>query len=104
MKSLQQHPHVAEVRGRGFLWSVEIVRDKTTLEQFDEADAVTFRLMEATFNRGVFTYFGGTGEVRDIINIAPHFTIDESQMDDIVAALDAGITEVCAAVLTGTTT
>jgi adenosylmethionine-8-amino-7-oxononanoate aminotransferase len=54
--------------------------------------------MEATVKRGVFTYFGGTGEVRDVINIAPHFIIEEAQMDDIVSALRDGITEVCAAV------
>jgi len=97
MRSLESHPNVAQVRGRGFLWSVEIVRDKSTLERFDESDAVTFKLMEATVKRDVFTYFGGTGEVRDVINVAPHFIIDESHMDEIVTALREGITEVCAA-------
>jgi adenosylmethionine-8-amino-7-oxononanoate aminotransferase len=53
--------------------------------------------MEATDKRNVFTYFGGTGDVRDVINIAPHFIIGEAQMDEIVAALREGITEVCAA-------
>jgi adenosylmethionine-8-amino-7-oxononanoate aminotransferase len=95
MRSLESHDHVANVRGRGFFWSVEIVRDRASLERFAESDAITFKLMEATCRRGVFTYFGGTGEVRDIINVAPHFIIDESHMDDIVAALDEGITEVC---------
>jgi len=95
MKTLEAHPNVAQVRGRGFLWSVEMVRDKNTLERFPEAAGVTFRLMEATVKRGVFTYFGGTGEVRDIINVAPHFILEEAQMDEIVVALNEGITEVC---------
>ena len=95
MRSLEDHPNVAEVRGKGFLWCLEIVKDKTTLERFPESDAITFKLMEATVKRGVFTYFGGTGDVRDVINIAPHFIIDETQMDQIVSALRAGITEVC---------
>ncbi len=96
MKTLEAHPNVAEVRGRGFLWSVEIVKDKHTLERFPESAAITFKLMEATVKRGVFTYFGGTGEVRDIINVAPHFILEEAQMDEIVTALNEGITEVCA--------
>ncbi len=97
MKTLEAHDHVAQVRGKGFLWSVELVRDKQTLQRFDESQNITFKLMEATCKRGVFTYFGGTGEVRDIINIAPHFIIDEAQMDTIVAALYEGINEVCSA-------
>lgn len=96
MRTLEDHPNVAQVRGRGFLWSVEIVRDKSTLERFPEASAITFKVMEATVRRGVFTYFGGTGEVRDVINVAPHFIIEEAQMDDIVCALQESITEVCA--------
>ena len=56
---------------------------------------ITFKIMEATVARGVFTYFGGTGPVRDIINVAPPFIIDEDEMDEIVAALDEAITEVC---------
>jgi len=97
MRTLEDHPNVAEVRGRGFLWCVEIVKDKSTLERFPESAAITYKLMEATVRRDVFTYFGGTGEVRDIINVAPHFIIDEAQMDEIVQALREGITEVCAA-------
>lgn len=97
MRTLEDHPNVAEVRGRGFLWCVEIVKDKTTLERFPESSAVTYKLMEATVKRDVFTYFGGTGDVRDIINVAPHFIINEAQMDQIVSALREGISEVCAA-------
>jgi len=96
MRSLEDHPNVAEVRGRGFLWCVEIVKDKSMLERYPESDALTYKLMEATVKRDVFTYFGGTGEVRDVINVSPHFIIDEEQMDQIVLALREGITEVCA--------
>jgi len=95
LKKLQAHPNVADVRGRGFLYAVEIVKDKDSLEMFPAAAAVTFKTMEATLARGVFTYFGGTGTVRDIICIAPPFIIGEEEMDMIVAALDGAITEVC---------
>jgi adenosylmethionine-8-amino-7-oxononanoate aminotransferase len=95
LKKLQEHPNVAEVRGRGFLYAIEIVKDKESLEMFPPEAAVTFKTMEATVARDVFTYFGGTGTVRDIICIAPPFIISEEEMDMIVAALDGAITEVC---------
>lgn len=95
LKVLQEHPNVVEVRGRGFLYALEIVKDKKSLEMFAPEAAVTFKIMEATVARGVFSYFGGTGSVRDIICIAPPFIIGEEEMDMIVAALDGAITEVC---------
>ena len=93
--ALKEHPCVADVRGRGFFYAIEIVRDKQSLETFPAEEGITFKIMEATVARGVFTYFGGTGPVRDIINVAPPFIIDEDEMDEIVAALDEAITEVC---------
>ena len=98
LKVLQDHPNVVDVRGRGFLHALEIVKDKDSLEMFPLEDAVTFKMMAATAARGVFTYFGGTGTVRDIICIAPPFIIGEDEMDMIVAALDGALTEVCSLV------
>ena len=95
MKMLLDNPFVADVRGKGFLYAVEIVADRETLELFPANAGVTFKVMEETVERGVFTYFGGTGEVRDIINIAPPFIIDENEMDMIVSALNDAITAVC---------
>lgn len=98
LKTLLDNPYVIDVRGSGFFYAMEIARDKQSRELFPAAAAVTFKVMEATVERGVFTYFGGTGSVRDIINVAPPFIIDESEMDLIVTALDEAITEVCSSV------
>jgi adenosylmethionine-8-amino-7-oxononanoate aminotransferase len=94
--TLAQLPNVADVRGRGFLYAVEIVRDRDRLERYPAQEGVTFRIMEATARRGVFTYFGGTGSVRDVVIVAPAFTITEDEMDLIVTALGEAIVEVCA--------
>ena len=56
-----QHPHVAEVRGRGLLQAIEIVRDVETLEPYPRDDNLTGRLVGAALKRGVFFYGGGTG-------------------------------------------
>ena len=95
LKKLLDNPNIVDVRGRGFLYGIEIVRDKESLEMFPAEAGITFRVMEATVARGVFTYFGGTGSVRDIINVSPPFIINEDEMDTIVTALDEAVTEVC---------
>jgi adenosylmethionine-8-amino-7-oxononanoate aminotransferase len=96
--ALQRNPYVAEVRGTGFFYAIEIVSNKETLALFAAEKSVTFKVMEATLKKGVFTYFGGTGTVRDIIIVAPPFTIQEHEMDLIVAALDQAIMEICDAI------
>lgn len=95
LEALLENPFVADVRGRGFLYGIEIVRDRQSLERFPRQAGITFKVMEATVRRGVFTYFGGTGTARDIINIAPPFIIEPNEMDTIVSALDHAISEVC---------
>lgn len=92
---LRNNRYVADVRGIGFLYAIEIVRDKETLELFDAADSVSFKVLEESLKRGVLTYFGGTGSVRDIVIVAPTFVLEESEMDTIVTALDQSIDAVC---------
>ncbi len=97
LQKLEQHPNVAQVRGNGFLYAFEVVKNKETLEQFPQEAGITFKIMDACVQRNVFIYFGGTGEARDILCISPHFIIDEKQMDEIVSASWDAIDEVCSA-------
>ena len=91
---LGQHPNVAEVRGRGFLHTVEIVRDRETLEPFDQADRVTARIVGHGLEHGVFFYPGGTGPARDIICLGPPFVVSEAEIDLMADVLAASIDEV----------
>lgn len=88
---LRKHPNVAEARGRGLLWAIELVRDKNTLERFPRADHLTFAIVRAGLERGVLFYFGGTGEHRDIICLAPAFIIERSEIDLMVEVLEQSI-------------
>ena len=92
--ALSNHPHVAEVRGRGLLIGVEIAKDRATLERFPREDNVTARVVDAALARGVFFYGGGTGAVRDVIVLGPPFTIDGNEVDQMVAALSGAIDDV----------
>jgi len=95
MNKLADHPNVAQVRGRGFLYSLEIVRNKETLELYPAECGISMKVMAAAMSRGVLLYPGGTGEIRDIINISPAFIIEEQQMDEIVSVAWDALTEVC---------
>jgi adenosylmethionine-8-amino-7-oxononanoate aminotransferase len=100
LERLRAHPNVAEVRGRGLLWAVEIVRDKDTLERFPESAGVTFAVIRAALERGVFFYFGGTGDYRDIICLGPPFIIDHTEIDRMVEALEQSVDAAIAGVNT----
>lgn len=88
---LGDHPHVAEVRGCGFLWAVEIVRDRETLERFPEEADVTRSIVLAGLDLGVFFYPGGTGTQRDTIVLFPPFIIGTEEMERIAGVLERAI-------------
>jgi adenosylmethionine-8-amino-7-oxononanoate aminotransferase len=91
LTQLRRHPNVAEARGRGLLWAVELVRDKSTLERFPREDHLTFAVVRHGMERGVLFYFGGTGEHRDILCLAPAFIIERSEIDLMVDVLEQSI-------------
>ena len=93
--ALGQHPHVAEVRGRGLLQAVEIVRERDTLETYPESDNIASRIVAKAIDNGVFFYGGGTGEIRDIVCMGPPFIVEESHLDAMVETLTLAIDQVC---------
>ncbi|MFW6093334.1 MAG: aspartate aminotransferase family protein [Pseudomonadota bacterium] len=90
------HPHVAEVRGRGLLLAIEVVRDRETLAPYPETDNVTGRIVGRALEDGVFFYGGGTGAVRDIVCMGPPFIIDDAQIERMVGVLRAAVDHVTA--------
>ena len=93
-ETLGDHPHVAEVRGRGLLLAVEIVADRETLAPYPEAADVTARVIAAALRRGVCFYAGGTGPVRDIVVLGPPFTVTAAQIERMARVLADAIGEV----------
>lgn len=84
---LRQHPHVAEVRGKGMLWAVEIVRDRETLEPFPLDAQVTGQIVSEGMQNGVYFYPAGTGPVRDVIVLGPPYISTEEEIGEIVRVL-----------------
>jgi len=91
---LANHPHVAEIRGKGLLQAVEVVADRDSLEPFEEAAHITHRIVRAAMQRGVFFYGGGTGSIRDIICMGPPLIIEDDELDRMANVLKQAIDEV----------
>jgi adenosylmethionine-8-amino-7-oxononanoate aminotransferase len=90
-------PFIGEVRGKGLLLGLELVRDRTTLEPFDRAERVQERVVEAALARGLILV-GSAGFAEhgqgDHVIVSPPFVITESQCDELVAILEASLAAV----------
>jgi adenosylmethionine-8-amino-7-oxononanoate aminotransferase len=95
---LAAHPHVADIRGRGFLWGVEFVQDRETLRPFPRRDRVVERLWEALFEQGIILYRSTAlaGTDGDALVVGPPFVIEPAEMDRMVDALGRTVESVLA--------
>ncbi len=96
LEGLAQHPNVAEVRGRGLLFGVELVRDRETLEPFPASAGLTGKVVGAGLGEGVFFYPGGSGAARDVVVLGPPFIVGEPDLDQIASVLERAITSAVA--------
>ncbi len=87
--ALDDHPHVGNVRGKGMMHGIEIVKDKATKEWFPADFGLGGKLTSALMNRGLYT------RVRsEVICNAPPLTTDEAILDEMVSIYKDAITEV----------
>ncbi|BEP70095.1 MULTISPECIES: aspartate aminotransferase family protein [unclassified Variovorax] len=93
-EALGEHPHVGDIRGRGFFWGVELVADRASKQPFDPALAVNARLKKDAMARGLLCYpFGGTvdGRQGDHVLLAPPYIATRDHLHEIVARLTASV-------------
>jgi 4-aminobutyrate aminotransferase len=82
-----KHPLIGDVRGKGLMIGVELVRDRTTKARaVKERDAV----LEAMFGRGVLILGAGPNTVR----FAPPLVLSKEQAESAVTIFDDALTEV----------
>jgi adenosylmethionine-8-amino-7-oxononanoate aminotransferase len=93
LEALEDHPNVAEVRGRGLLLAVELVRDRETLEPFPKEANLTARTVGAGLRNGVYFYPGGCDPARDVITLGPPFIIGDEEIELIGKTLEVSITQ-----------
>lgn len=99
--ALGQHPHVGDIRGRGFFIGVEFVADRDTKEPFDASLQVFARIRDRAFANGLICYpVGGNvdGERGDHAIIAPPYNASRAELEEIVERFAATCNEVLAEV------
>lgn len=89
------HPHVGEIRGRGLLWALELVADRTTRKTFDPERRLHVAVREEAFAGGLLCYPGGgalDGGGGDHVVLAPPYNIEEIHLDELVDKLTLALT------------
>jgi 4-aminobutyrate aminotransferase len=88
LRELQQkHPIVGDVRGKGLMIGIELVRDRTTKERAVEERGA---LVQAMFRRGVLTLGAGKNALR----LAPPLVLTKAQADSVLRVMDDSLSEI----------
>jgi adenosylmethionine-8-amino-7-oxononanoate aminotransferase len=96
-----EHPHVGDIRGRGLLLGLELVRDRASKEPFAPELKLHAEIKQQAMACGLMVYpMGGTidGQRGDHILLAPPFIASEADLGEIVTRLDAALSRALAAV------
>ena len=84
---MEKHPLIGDVRGRGLMVGVELVRDRQTKERaVHEREAV----VNAAFRRGLLLLGAGKNTIR----FSPPLVLTREQADTAVRIFDEALTEV----------
>lgn len=99
--ALGNHPHVGDIRGRGFFWGIELVAERTAKTPFAPGLQLHAWIKREAMARGLLCYpFGGTvdGRQGDHVLLAPPFIATRQDLQEIATRLAAAIDTVTRAV------
>ncbi len=95
-EKLSHHPTVGDIRGKGLLIGVELVKNKETKEPFAPTLKVGVRVYLIARNKGCMIY-PTTGVIQGVMGdqflAAPPFIITEDQIDTALDIIDESLTE-----------
>jgi alanine-glyoxylate transaminase / (R)-3-amino-2-methylpropionate-pyruvate transaminase len=80
---MKKHPLIGDVRGRGLLLGIELVKDRETKAH---ATSETAELMELCRERGIL--IGKGGLFGNVVRFAPPLTITQAQCDRVLTVID----------------
>lgn len=98
-ETFASHPHVGDVRGRGFFWGIELVADKADKRPFNPTLKVNATLKKDAMARGLLCYpFGGTvdGVNGDHVLLAPPYIASRDDLQTIAKLLKASVDAITA--------
>jgi adenosylmethionine-8-amino-7-oxononanoate aminotransferase len=91
---LRDLPIVGDVRGDGYFFGIELVKDRTTRETFDEAESEALLrgfLSKALFENGLYCRADDRGD--PVVQLAPPLICEEAQFAEIEQILRGVLTE-----------
>jgi adenosylmethionine-8-amino-7-oxononanoate aminotransferase len=91
---MDRHSIVGDVRGKGLMVGLELVKDRATKEPFAPGEQVAPRIGEAALQRGLISYpLQGCidGVEGDMIKYTPPLCITADQVDELLGILDEAI-------------
>jgi adenosylmethionine-8-amino-7-oxononanoate aminotransferase len=94
LERLKDLPIVGDVRGDGYFFGIELVKDRATKETFDDAESERLLrgfLSKALFDAGLYCRADDRGD--PVIQLAPPLTIGEPEFDEIESILRGVLTE-----------
>lgn len=94
LQKLHDLPIVGDVRGNGFFYGIELVKDKATKESFndEETERVLYGfLSKALFDNGLYCRADDRGD--PVIQLAPPLISNQETFDEIEQILRATLTE-----------
>jgi adenosylmethionine-8-amino-7-oxononanoate aminotransferase len=94
LEKLLDLPIVGDVRGAGYFFGIELVKDKATKETFDDDESERLLrgfLSKALFDAGLYCRADDRGD--PVIQLAPPLTIGPAEFDEIEQILRSVLTE-----------
>ena len=94
LEKLSDLPIVGDVRGDGFFYGIELVKDKATKETFtdDEAERLLRGfLSKALFDAGLYCRADDRGD--PVVQLAPPLICDQQQFDEMEQILRVVLTQ-----------
>jgi adenosylmethionine-8-amino-7-oxononanoate aminotransferase len=94
LEKLLDLPIVGDVRGDGYFFGIELVKDKTTKETFDDDESERLLrgfLSKALFDAGLYCRADDRGD--PVVQLAPPLTIGPAEFDEIEGILRSVLSE-----------
>ncbi|OOY10454.1 aminotransferase [Thioclava sp. F36-7] len=93
LAQIAQNPNIGELRGVGYMWALEAVKDRESKTPFDGSLSVSERIANACTDQGLICRPLGQSVV-----LCPPFILTEPQMDEMFEKLETALEKVFAEV------
>ncbi|MFQ5879593.1 MAG: aspartate aminotransferase family protein [Dehalococcoidia bacterium] len=84
---MESHPIIGDVRGKGLMVTLELVKDRQSKEPFGDEDDLTHRLSPMLQKRGLLTRAG------NMVQMAPPLVANKEEADLIISIVDDALSE-----------